>query len=394
MRVLCIGNRYPPSAAEGGYEVIWAGAVNALRADGNDVRVLTTAVDPPSPSDVDIHRELEWYWRDHRFPQLSLRDAAMLERRNATTVSHHLSTFSPQVVCFWSMGGMSLSLLSQVHRAALPAVAVVCDDWIAYGPRVDRWTARWRGLGRVAAPLASALYKLPTRLELDGVARWLFISAHTLDVARAQGWRLPGARVEHAGIDAARFQARAPGQWEWRLLYPGRLDPRKGVDTAIEALALLPEEATLTVRGDGDPTYPAELRALAERLGVADRVGFGRYTRDGVAGAYAAADAIVFPVTWQEPWGLVPLEAMAVGRPVLASRAGGGAAEYLADGVNCLQFEPRDAEGLAAAVRRLAAEAGLRDALRAGGAATAARFTDGRFHAALSGELLAACRSS
>jgi glycosyltransferase involved in cell wall biosynthesis len=166
------------------------------------------------------------------------------------------------------------------------------------------------------------------------------------------------------------------------------------VDTAIEALALLPREATLAVRGDGDPAYVAELHALAERLGVTDRVAFEPYTRDGVAGAYAAADAVVFPVTWQEPWGLVPLEAMSVGRPVLASRAGGGAAEYLEDGVNCLQFEPGDAAGLAAVVRRLADDGALREAVRAGGAATAARFTDARFHAALERELLAVCRSS
>src|SRR5581483_2530496 len=174
MRVLCIGNRYPPSAAEGGYEVIWAGAVGALRAAGHDVRVLTTDVDPASPADVDIHRDLEWYWRDHRFPKRSLPEAAGIERRNAAILMRHLSSFSPQVVCFWSMGGMSLSLLAHVRHAGISAVAVVCDDWVAYGPRVDQWMARWRGFGRLAAPLASRVYGLPVRLELDRVDRWLF----------------------------------------------------------------------------------------------------------------------------------------------------------------------------------------------------------------------------
>jgi len=390
VRLLCIGNRYPPSSAEGGYEVIWAGAVEALRAAGHDVRILTTDVDPRSPSDHDVHRELRWYWRDHAFPALPLRATLELERHNARVLQHQLHDFGAELVCFWSMGGMSLSLFEHVRSAGLPAVAMVCDDWMAYGPRVDGWSARWLGVGRVAAPLAAGAFKLPTRLALGPPTRWLFISHYTLETARDHGWEVPGAKVVHSGIDARAFTPREPSEWRWRLLYPGRLDPRKGVGTAIEALARLPADATLTIKGDGAREYIAELGDLAARLAVADRVSFERYGRADVAAAYASADAIVFPVRWREPWGLVPLEAMAVGRPVLASRAGGGAAEYLADGDNCLQFEPGDADGLAAACIRLADDASLRAKLRAKGAATAARFTDDEFHAALESELLGA----
>ncbi len=120
---------------------------------------------------------------------------------------------------------------------------------------------------------------------------------------------------------------------------------------------------------------------------MGSRVHFSRSGHGAVAAAYAACDALVFPVTWHEPWGLVPLEAMASGRPVLASRAGGGPAEYLEEGVNCLQFAPGDAAGLALALRRLAGEAALRTALVAGGRETAARFPESAFHAALVGEL-------
>ena len=77
---------------------------------------------------------------------------------------------------------------------------------------------------------------------------------------------------------------------------------------------------------------------MADRCGCAAAIG-----RRSPA-AYAAADAVLFPVSWEEPWGLVPLEAMAVGRPVLASRAGGGPAEYLRAGENCLH-SPDDAAG-------------------------------------------------
>ncbi len=51
----------------------------------------------------------------------------------------------------------------------------------------------------------------------------------------------------------------------------------------------------------------------------------------------AAADALLFPVQWEEPWGLVPLEAMASGTPVVATGTG-GSGEYLRDGDNCLVY--------------------------------------------------------
>ena len=101
--------------------------------------------------------------------------------------------------------------------------------------------------------------------------------------------------------------------------------------------------------------------------------------RDAIPQAYAAADATLFPVIWEEPWGLVPLESMAVGRPVVATGTG-GSGEYLRDGENCLIFSPKDdPSALAAAVRRLAGDAGLRERLRRGGFETAERFTERAF---------------
>src|SRR2546421_8807366 len=92
-----------------------------------------------------------------------------------------------------------------------------------------------------------------------------------------------------------------------------------------------------------------------------------------IAAAYASDDAAIFPVRWEEPWGLVPLEAMGKGRPVAATGRG-GSAEYLVDSENCVLFEADDARGLADALRRLASDAGLRARLREGGLETASRY--------------------
>ena len=89
---------------------------------------------------------------------------------------------------------------------------------------------------------------------------------------------------------------------------------------------------------------------------------------------YGRADAVLFLPTWPEPWGLVPLEAMACGTPVIATGTG-GSAEFLDHERNCLLVAPNDPPAVADAVRRLAGDPALRERLRAGGLETAARFT-------------------
>ncbi len=389
MRILSVGNRFPPWST-GGYEATWAGTVEALRDAGHHVRVLTTQPDPSDSAPVgapppDVHRELRWYWRAHRFPARTLAQCARLERANAAVLAAHRRQFAPDVVMWWAMGGMSLSLLEQARRAGLPALGVVGDEWIVYGPGVDGWTRRWRRLPAPVAEAAGRLTGVPARLALDRAAHWSFNSDYTRSVSRAAGWQLAGATVEHPGVALGRLRrAAAPApEWSWRLLYCGRIDPRKGIATAIRALAVLPDGATLTVHGEGDPEHAASLRRLAHELGVAGRVSFSAGPSERVGDAYAACDALVFPVTWREPWGLVPLEAMAAGRPVIASRAGGGAAEYLEHEVNCLQFTTDHADELAAALRRVAGDPELRAALVRRGHATADRFPEQGFHQAL-----------
>jgi glycosyltransferase involved in cell wall biosynthesis len=390
VRILCVGNRYPPWSI-GGYEASWAAAVEWFRRGGHSVRVLTTRADPTDldpgghPPPDDVHRELRWYWRAHAFPPHGPAECLRLERANASVLRRHLDEFHPDIVMWWAMGGMSLSLLEQARRAGVPALAVVGDEWLGYGPQVDGWTSCWRGAGRLAAPGVERFTGIPTRLRLDRAARWSFNSEYTRSLARTANWRLVDARVDHPGVGVDRFASVAPLKgWSWRLLCLGRIDPRKGVATALEVLPRLPPGATLVVHGTGDPNHLADLEAFAERLGIAGRVTFSSGPPQSVPPAFAACDALVFPVTWREPWGLVPLEAMAAGRPVVASRAGGGAAEYLRDGHNCLQFEPDDAGGLAYALSRLAADPGLRDTLVRHGHATAARYTEHSFHETLS----------
>ena len=381
-----MGNLYPPHHF-GGYELIWRGAVEHLRDSGHEIRILTTdhrhpSPDPAIPEDPDCHRELRWYWREHEFPRISPRARLRLERHNARVLERHLDEWSPDLVAWWPMGGMSLSLLERVHRAALPSVAVVMDDWPTYGPKVDAWQAplyRHPRRGRIAERLTG----VPSLGDLGSRTRWIFISRYQLEQTESALGALPGARIAHAGVDEELFREAPEHPWRWRLLYCGRIDPRKGIDLAVSALPLLPDEATLRVVGDGDAEHREELERQARELGVSERVHFARVDRDRLPQTFAEHDVLLFPVRWPEPWGLVPLEAMAVGLLVVASGRG-GSAEYLDDGANCLLADPDGgAEPRAAAPRRLADEPEQRARLRAAGLQSAERYPDTAFASAV-----------
>jgi glycogen(starch) synthase len=386
VRVLTIGNMYPPHHF-GGYEQVWESAVRHLRERGHEVRVLAVDYRHPGQDRGDepgVHRTLRWYWADHDFVRFGLRHRLQLERHNQRELARHLDDFRPDVIGFWSMGGMSHSLIEQSRRRGVPIVVFVHDPWLDYG----RWTDQWMRLFRLrryrwTAPAAEALTGLPTQVRYGAAGRYVFVSQFIRGRMMALDLELPDTAVASSGI-ASTFLSPGPSHpWEWRLLFVGRLHPDKGIEEAVRCLAHLPEGATLTIAGSWDPRDEAGLQSLVDEEAVRSRVRIlGRQPAEAVAELYRRNDALLFPARWDEPWGLVPLEAMGCGCPVLATGSGGGA-EYLRDGENCLLVPVRDPAALAHAVRRLADRPDLRDRLRGGGFATAARYPEHAFNEAV-----------
>lgn len=144
-----------------------------------------------------------------------------------------------------------------------------------------------------------------------------------------------------------------------RLLAIGRLVPRKGFDRAVAALARIPD-AELLIAGGPDPalldTDPeaGRLRRLARELGVADRVRLlGAVPHERMPELIRGAD-LVLSTPRYEPFGIVPLEAMACGVPVVATGVGGHL-DSVADRVTGRLVPPDDPEALAHAVAELIA---------------------------------------
>ena len=187
--------------------------------------------------------------------------------------------------------------------------------------------------------------------------------------------------VAPCGVDLGLFRPDGPAEprpaGRHRMLVVGRLVERKGIGNAITALARVPE-AELVVAGgppadrlDGD-REARRLAGLATRLGVADRVQLrGRVGQRDLPALYRSADLVVC-VPWYEPFGIVPLEAMACGAPVVAS-AVGGLVDSVVDGVTGVHVAPRRPDLLGPVLSALLADKARRAALGAAGARRACR---------------------
>lgn len=233
----------------------------------------------------------------------------------------------------------------------------------------------------------SAALNVERTSMLRKVAKWLFLEITTAAEKRVYrvnkgGRRLPlylpvsrGVEAElrsHYAIgsapvhiipnaaDTAKFRPLSSDErLRWRrteglaaddivLAFCGGEWARKGLDLAIQALALVPEDKVkLFVAGD-DPDRD-RLKALARELGVGHRVTFGGFRRDMPA-ALASADLFLFP-SWYEAFSLATIEAAACGLPIVATKIN-GTEDFIQPGVTG-EFVPHDATEIASTLRRL-----------------------------------------
>src|SRR4029453_8604297 len=159
-----------------------------------------------------------------------------------------------------------------------------------------------------------------------------------------------------------------------KILWANRLDPQKGFEIMLRAFERVASEvvgAHLPVAGDGRDrallrSLPADLRSRILRLGTVAHGDLPRY--------HAAADVFVSPATGLESFGIVLVEAMAAGVPVVASDIA-GYREVVRDGVDGLLVPPADANALAAAIHRVLSEPELPATLAAAGRTRAETFS-------------------
>jgi glycosyltransferase involved in cell wall biosynthesis len=250
------------------------------------------------------------------------------------SLTAHMRTWRPQVAHTHG------SLAGRVAAALAGARIVYTKHGLA---AAQEQAIQVRGAGRLAKRLAVTLFAHRIVASSEAVKRALV----------AQGADPGRVRLIPGGVDLSAFDAEAP-------LVPGvlgalgRLQTEKGHDVLLRALVELRGEARLLLGGEG--LLADELPRLATELGVLDLVDFRGFVSD--VPAFMAETGLFVLSSRSEGQGLVFVEAMAAGRPVVATRVG-GVPEVVVDGETGLLVEPEDPGALAAAVRRLLADPAL-----------------------------------
>lgn len=354
MKVAMVSEHASPLAVLGGVDaggqnVHVAALAEAMAQQGAEVTVYTRRDDPSLDRQVQFTSGVvvehidagpaKAIEKDHLLPHMT---------QFARELSRRWSQERPDVVHahFWMSGKASLD-------AALPLGIPVVQTYHALGiekrrhqgskdtsppSRLDEETRIARDCGRIVATATAEAFEL-VRMGADKTK----------------------IAVVPCGVDLRLFQPLGPiegrDRRRKRLLCISRLVERKGIADVINALTLLPDTELVIAGGpelsqlDADPEAQ-RLKQLASDLGVADRVIFrGRIERPNVPALMRSADAVVcYP--WYEPFGIVPLEAMACGVPVVVAQVG-GLVDSVVNGVTGIHVPPRDPLALAEALRDL-----------------------------------------
>jgi glycogen synthase len=385
MRILVISNIYPPYYL-GGYELVCAEIVDALRRRGHQVTVMTG-------------------WRGLRRPQVQSGVARLLQVRfpfdppyhnGATRLAWYLwnllvlrrmvRRLKPDVIHVFSATGLGPFTLNWLHSQPVPVVHEVGDVMLSEASSADIWAGLrlyYNPRSLVKRIIKVALLKLVApRLMSKPVdlGNSYFRSKYLKRQLAQAGIKVGDSPIIYHGLRLADLVPRDEKGCSAGILFSGRLTPEKGAHVFLEALSQLKNSPVMkhqriTMIGPfPDQGYYQKLRELASRLGPHLSVHFaGKLSRPDALQLMREHSIFVFPVIGSEGFGVVVLEALASGLAVVATGAG-GSAELLENGENCLVVPKNDPRALAISLERLVADESLRRRISRGGIESAKHF--------------------
>ncbi|MCC9305906.1 glycosyltransferase [Kitasatospora sp. RB6PN24] len=346
----------------GGQNVHVAALARALADRGHRVTVHTRRTDPSSPEHVRFASGVTVHHVAAGPPQPLLKDELL----------PHMPAFGDQLARYWAVRRPDLAH-AHFWMSGLGAVR---------GARRHRLPVlqTYHALGAVKRRhQAEADTSPPTRIAIEtavGRSVAAVIATCRDEVAELVAMGVPAERISvvPCGVDPFTFEPLGPVAARTerpRLLVVGRLIPRKQVDLVVDSLVELPGVELLVAGGppverlDEDPEA-RRLLARARSRGVAGRLTLlGGMPADRMPALIRSADVVVCPARY-EPFGIVPLEAMACGVPVVAT-AVGGHLDTVVDRGTGLLVAPDSADALTAAIAALLREPATRAAYGAAG---------------------------
>jgi glycosyltransferase involved in cell wall biosynthesis len=368
--------------------------VDALTARGHEVHVLT-AHGRDLPKQPTIHSVLNYSLDDKdaifmggKVPSLAqLYRRHVFDRETYRRSAAELRRLHPDLIVADNQYMASTAGLIAARGAGCPVVAQVADKWLRY--------LLW-DLGMLLRPgkgwQRQALRMYVRRIQPVLRARAMpdqmiaisdFIKRNYIE----EGFPAERIHALYLGVDTHLYQPRQhphSGKDSLEIVFAGQLWEGKGPQVLVAALGLLRSQQPdldlrLRIIGTGAAAFQNYLREQIGSHGLLDRVSLeGFVALPRLAESLRQCDIFVFPSTWDEPFSITLVAAMASGAAVVATRTG-GTPEALLDGVEGLLIPPNDADSLAGAVLRLARDPELRDRLSQ--AAVARAVTQWRFDA-------------
>lgn len=362
MNILFISSLYSPHIG-GGAEIVLQRTAEGLQRRGCQVSVLVTGPDAglstETVNDIKVYRAglRNFYWpfgtqRPGRLSRLGwhLRDRYNGAMRNY--VKQVIGVEQPQLVVCHNLSGWSVSVWDEISAAQLPIVQVLHDMYLMCpgsnmfkrGQCCQQPCSSCQSFrkGHDARSAQVSAVVGVSRFMLDTLQKSGYFSA-------AKGYVVHNASPYAPVMNALNLQRRldpAMQKAPLRYGYMGTLSAQKGVGWLIEQFQRLPLDATLQIAGRGQVSDEAAFRALA----TSSKISFVGYQKPETF--YGQIDVAVVPSMWNEPFGMVAVEACAHSVPVIASRMG-GLPEIIQEPLNGLLCDPSDPDSLGDAMLRL-----------------------------------------
>ncbi len=337
-------------------------------------------------------------------------------RSNVKAVHQAVQEISPDVIFCGAFDGLGFNTYLAAISSGVPSLTWLGDTWLGQAwrnlPLFDRWTGLvagpnrrlpsrivGKGLALIGHALGLSSDPAPRRCTLVGT-----LSEFVLNDLKQSGAPVPpgskvipvtlhpafigesGGPIGHGGTRAS----------ELRALFVGRMEMLKGPDTAIRAVAdAVKRGANVRLTFAGlkiDETRP-ELHSLAASLGIAERITWaGTPDLDQLIQLYRSHDVFLFPSRIIEGLGIVNVEAMACGLPVIGA-AHSGSAEVIIPGKSGFRVDKEDVQGMGRHLAQLHQDRNLLESLSASAMDVARRFESSKVLDALESELVAVAGS-
>lgn len=386
MNILVISNLYPPYFW-GGYELVCADIVDALRKRGHCIKVLTSFRGLKCPKiESEVFRLLKVrFWFEPPFKNRLIE--FLWHLWNLFVLRILIKSLKPDVIYAFNLSGLGGLILSWLYTQPLSVVNDIIDTHLIRAYQNDVWfefcqrspQSKFKHFIK-ATIIAFASVFLDTRPSPINLKNSYFRSKFLKRQFQEMDFDVEKAPVIYLGVQLNNFKTPLDYNRGRDIIFIARLCPEKGAHIFLEALSLLRNSSLInnvqvTIIGAvSDKTYGQKLENLRKDLTSSISVQFtGQLMPAETIKLMYKHSIFVFPVLWDEPFGFVLLQVMACGLSIVAT-CSGGSAELLEDGKNCLVIQKGDVKGLASQLERLLSDSQLRQRLCQQGFETVKKF--------------------